>query len=411
MPSIAEQHNMETSLVEGKARPLGLQTTIATSLADLERLRPLWSQMPGHPNANIDFYSMVLRGRPDILRPHVILISEDGVPKAMAVGRIEQSRLEVKLGYCSLWKPRVKLLEVALGGLLGDQSGSAAEALVEALRVPLEDGSVEAVHLQQVRTDSEVFQLARRQGGFLARDRLLDPWEHSRMVLPKTAAEMYAMLSRDHRQQLRRKARHLEKEFAGGIAVRCFREPKDLDRMARDVEQVAKTTYQRGLQAGFIDNAETRKRVSLEAEQGWLSMYVLYLRNQPCAYWWGTVCSNTFYSCALGFDSAYKQHSPGTYLVIKVLEDLCERGIGELDFGLGEARYKQQFSNRCWQEVSLYMFAPTWRGAMLNVSRTCAGWLMLGAKGILRRCNATELAKRMWRGRLAQKQPVESLAA
>jgi hypothetical protein len=44
---------------------------------------------------------------------------------------------------------------------------------------------------------------------------------------------------------------------------------------SRWIEVVAKKTYQRGLGAGFIDNEETRKRLSFFAQKGMLRVMLL----------------------------------------------------------------------------------------------------------------------------------------
>jgi hypothetical protein len=48
----------------------------------------------------------------------------------------------------------------------------------------------------------------------------------------------------------------------------------------------------------------------------------------------------------------------------------CEEGIPRMDFGLGDAFYKQRFGTEGWEEASVFIFAPTLRGLVFNVLRT-----------------------------------------
>jgi CelD/BcsL family acetyltransferase involved in cellulose biosynthesis len=185
------------------------------------------------------------------------------------------------------------------------------------------------------------------------------------------------------------------------LAVRCFRETQELELMFHDVEEIAGKTYQRGLGVGFIDNDENRIRLNLEADKGWLRMYVLYVGAKPCAYWWGTVYKNTFHSCALGFDPAFRRYSPGVYLLMKALENLCSDGVRQLDFGLGDARYKKQFGTDCWEEATVNVFAFTIKGLALQLSLRVCSILDGVGRRMIQKTGITDWLKTSWRRRLS----------
>ena len=65
----------------------------------------------------------------------------------------------------------------------------------------------------------------------------------------------------------------------------------------------------------------------------------------------------------------YAKYSPGTYLLTHVMEDLCRDGVAAIDFGIGEALYKQRFGRATWQETEVYLYAPTWRGMRVKAIR------------------------------------------
>jgi CelD/BcsL family acetyltransferase involved in cellulose biosynthesis len=138
----------------------------------------------------------------------------------------------------------------------------------------------------------------------------------------------------------------------------------------------------------------------LEAAKGWLRMYVLYLNGKPSAYWWGVVYGETFHSCALGYDPEFHNYSPGSYLLTKGLESLCQQGVKELDFGLGDARYKQQFGDNNYKEATISLFAQTLQGISLNCILSLNNVMTLIAKRILKRFKIIETLKKHWRSKL-----------
>jgi hypothetical protein len=68
------------------------------SIGEVEELRSIWERMQCHPNTDIDHYLTVVGSLEDVIRPHVILFSQNGQPKALAVGRLERRDMSITLG-------------------------------------------------------------------------------------------------------------------------------------------------------------------------------------------------------------------------------------------------------------------------------------------------------------------------
>ncbi len=72
-----------------------------------------------------------------------------------------------------------------------------------------------------------------------------------------------------------------------------------------------------------------------------------------------------------GFDDAYAEHRVGIYLLMRVIEDACaDPSSIVLDFGPGDAAYKEQYSNESREERNVVVFAPTFRARRINATRT-----------------------------------------
>ena len=383
---------------------MGYDIQVARTLEDIHAIREVWAALQPHPNADPDFYQMILRGRSEVMRPHVVALRQRGAVRALAVARLEETTIDLKIGYQTVFAPRVRALIVIYGGLIGDHSAATADTLVSELMRSLKDGEADLVQLDWLDTHCALYERARSTPSFVCRDHLVQTQTHSMLELSATHEQVMAQLSRDHRQQLKRKARNLEKRYPDQLDVRSFVTSEDIDQLCTDVEEVARKTYQRGLGVGFIDSPETRSRLALEAKRERLQVYVLYLAGRPVAYWWGTVYAGTFYSHALGYDPSFGEHSPGTYLTLKAIEALCQMSVRRIDFGIGDARYKQQFATRRWEEATVRIFAPRLRPILLCGATATQAAMTACARKALKHSEMLQSLKGRWRRRLASRQ-------
>jgi hypothetical protein len=365
------------------------------------QISELWHSWQHHPNSALEFYLMILRARPAILRPHVLVVYRNGQPVTMLVGRVEDQRMDLKLGYASPWKPWARALVLIYGGLLGESSTETCQALIRSILESLREGEADFAFFNFLHKDCSLLKWSRTLPGMLSRDLFTGTQPHRSMHLPRTAEELYNGLPSKQRKNQRWQAKKFERAFPEKLKIRCFHEPAALDEMFADVEVVAKKTYQRGLGVGFVDNPEMRERMSLAAKSGWLRAYVLYIAENPCAFWIGSAVDDAFYSSYLGYDPAYMQYSPGMYLIMKVLEQFCNgdnsQRLQTVDFGLGDAQYKQVLGDISWEETSTYIFAPSLKGYALNLLRAPIVSLDGFAKKVLDGTKVLLKIKRVWR--------------
>jgi Acetyltransferase (GNAT) domain len=381
-----------------------LAVRVFRSVSELEEIRSVWTFWNGHPNCDIDFYLLLMQLRPEIVRPHIILLYRDERPQAMLIGRILEQGLSFKIGYKTVLKPKARLLSFIWGGTLGNLSRENSEVMVREVLNSLRHGEADLAVFNNIPVDTPLYHAATHLPGFLGRDLFPASQIHRGIVLPASPEEFHTSLSRKSLRNQRRQAKKLMQEFGGSVEVLCLRRPSDLDCLMDDVEEIAKKTYQRRLGVGFVADHEMHRRLHLDAQNGRLRAFLLYLAGKPCAFWLGTVYQKTFHSGFLGFDPAYKSSSPGMFLTVRVIEDFCGHNvpdaIEEIDFGLGDAQYKQVLGNRSWQDATVLIFGPGFRGLKLNALRTPIvlidqlAKLALGKAGLLRKI------KRSWRDRV-----------
>ncbi len=380
----------------------GISLRTYRTLSEIEEIREVWTSWQHHPNIDIDFYLTVNRLRPQILRPHIVMLYRDGRPDAMLIGRIVNERIAVKVGYKTILAPQARTLRILHNGFLGNLSPANGKVFVNEILSTLRRGESDLAVLTHVRADSPVYQAATRVPGFLSRDFFPRLQLHRSTTIPATVGDFHRRLS--YKVRKNSKWNKLLRDFPGSIRIDCLREKDTLERMIQDVEQIARKTYQRGLGVGFKDSAETRELLRLDAENGRLRAFILYLANRPCAFWLGTVYQRTFHGGYVGYDPEYGRYALGMFLMMRVIEGFCvgegSNEVAQIDFGLGDAEYKEILGNCIWQEGSLCIFAPSLRGIGLNALRTPVLLVDRLAAAVLARTRLVAKIKKAWRDRV-----------
>ena len=67
------------------------------------------------------------------------------------------------------------------------------------------------------------------------------------------------------------------------------------------------------------------KRLALEAANGWMRAYVIYVKDEPAAFWICTVYRDTVYSDYTGYDPQYKKYEIGTALFLRMVGETCAK--------------------------------------------------------------------------------------
>lgn len=370
---------------------------------DCEALRATWEGFQPHPNAGLDFYLMIHSCRPQIVRPHVVLLTEAGTPKAMAVGRLENGHINFDIGYRTLARLRARLLIVIYGGLLGDVRPEHIDLIVAELIGALHRGEADALMIANLRRDSEVYQAIYSRLPRFMKDSLVGANKHWVMAMPSNMDEFYSRLSAKARHELRRYPRALEKAFPGQVEVKFLNSPEDVPLIAQEAEKIASKTYHRGLGAGFIDNEENRRRLMLSAKLGTLRTNFLYINGEPRAFWIASRDGSTLYLLYTGYDQSFEKYEPGTITFVRMIENLCGQGIGRVDFGLGDAFYKRRFCDESWDETTLFVYSPSLRGVGLKLFRTVG---VVGSRlggRIMKAFRLTDRIKKKWRRALVSR--------
>jgi hypothetical protein len=315
--------------------------------------------------------------------------------EAIVVGRIETVRLGSRVGYWTIPSPRVRILELIHGGLIGDIDTTLARAIKTHLNDLMRRAEVDAIRLHYGDVAHPLFREFCRLRGPIARLLPIREVPHRRRIIDPSVPPYESKRANERREK------RLRKVSGGDVRIERYDDARSLPELLANAELVARKSYQRGLGVGFSRNDAIQRRLELLAALGWLRAWVLYLQGKPAAFWIGTLREGCFLSDYLAYDSELSSLAPGSYLVTHVVTELQHNTpwVRSIDFGVGDAAYKQRIGTDVRMTAIVNVFAHTWRGICLSVIEATAGFVSLGGRATLNRIGSLDLFKRRQRQR------------
>jgi len=383
------------------ARDGHLTLRIARSVPEIEETREIWTEWQSNPSSDIDNYLSMVRSRPEIECPHVMLVYRDGCLDSVLVGRLERTRISCAIGYFKLFQPEVRTLCISPGGFLGNQSAENSEFITREIVKCLSRGEACVARFDYLGIDSSLFEAVKSVPGILCRDHFASTQPHGCLRLPGSFEEFTRSLSRKERHNLKRYAVRVKTDFPGKMRIQSFREVEQVEALIRDTEEVAKKTYQRGLGVGFQDDLETRQLLRTAAQKGTLRGCIMYLGDIPTAFMIGIQYRQALHGISMGYDPHYNDYSLGSLVLMHWIQEAFEtsgsQAVSEIDLGAGDGRHKRAIYNHTWHESVAYIFAPTPKGMLLNFLKTATYLINQALRKLLLKTGFLEKIKKVWR--------------
>lgn len=167
--------------------------------------------------------------------------------------------------------------------------------------------------------------------------------------LPHSCADYRRVLSANHRYNLQRKRKALER--LGLVSYHHIqKEPEASQAFDSVVRLHEKRWMLKGAGGGVFRRAcflaFHRDLVKVFEEKGWLSLSLLTLDDRPVAGIYGFVYEGAYYFYLPGFDpTAAPRTSPGMLVLGHRIEQAIEEGLGCFDLLQGDADYKRVWAN------------------------------------------------------------------
>ncbi len=273
-------------------------------------------------------------GRPLLLAPLRLTLFDGAVPFAKTLASIgHQENYSV---LCLLFNPSMDIppmdVLVELLKAIRDRKSYLHPYVIDVLRLwPVEAGSELAAFLAQ----------ALKKSGFW-----VQPYANSYNRYEDTTGlrfdEYFASRSSNHRYNVRRRQRNLEK--VGELEVAIYAgdiPPKELQ---KGIDDYVLATVESWKSPASMASRPMLKLMRLAAEDGCLRLGVLKLDGRPIAGQFWIVTGGVAHCMRLAYHEDYKKLAPGVVLTSHMLAHVLDRDhVAKIDFGLGEEEYKEKW--------------------------------------------------------------------
>jgi len=155
--------------------PLSPEIRVLRTREQLKSLRDSWQSCDPCRDADFDFFLFFIDLNPEALRPHVIVIYEAGIATAILAGRLDVTRIPVRVGYFNFPVPKLRIFNFVYGGWLGDRSEKSAKLLIGSVLEGLRAGEADAAMLHYADLASPLVHCATSLPSKLCIDHLIEP--------------------------------------------------------------------------------------------------------------------------------------------------------------------------------------------------------------------------------------------
>ncbi|PHS14107.1 MAG: hypothetical protein COA78_06095 [Blastopirellula sp.] len=172
---------------------------------------------------------------------------------------------------------------------------------------------------------------------------------HHKIKTCKTSSDYWSKFSSKTRYNFRRMCKRLTHD------MHCIEATNEVGTFLHTAYNISQRSWQiKKIGPRISVDKATISYFQSIAKLGALRCYQLNHLGRPIAFMIGTQWQGVFQLEEVGYDQSYAQYSPGTVLLIRSLNDMFERNCPEtIDFGFGDAKYKQLFGNDRSKSVNL----------------------------------------------------------
>lgn len=370
----------------------------------IEQIRSEWeSLLESHPNASRNAEPQRLLDTLEAIgaggSPAVLLIRNGRTPCAVLVGRTEQSRIRCRLGYFKPRTPRLRIFKLMYGGCVGVDDDAVARTAADAIRSLIASKRFECVFTNKLDCDSAFMSLLAADDRSVQRE-IRPHWVTE--LTPHSYEQTLSGHSSKHRSNLRRLDRKLCAHFDGEVELRIVTSEADVDSYVESMRSIFEQTYKAGIAQDQMMGLDWAKALKSRAAAGELRSYLLVGGGKPIAYQTGSLHRGVYSAEGTAYLPEFSSLRPGTVLMMRVMQDLCDQGAHVIDWGFGDAEYKRLYGTRSWNEAALHVYGDSVRSRVARLmDRMSVAASVRGKKAV--GSGLTSRIKRWWRDRAARK--------
>lgn len=324
----------QTTIKERSQTGSGVEVRRAATLDELRDVWPPLAEAAGHPFGSWDWISAWWEtyGGGKELFVHACHDSDGRLAAILPLYAAKRGPLRIGrfIGYADLHSPLCAaddrpLAAAGLRTLLGRGGDRCSVLLLE--KLPGEQDWGDFVGGTIVKTDADpVLQLDGRS------------WE-----------EYEESLTGKLRKKTRYETRRLERDHE--VSFDLCTDPTKLDDEMSVLFELHDARFGE-ISTGIFrgERAELHRRFAAVAlERGWLRLWILRVDGRPAAAYHGIRYAGSEFFFQSGRDPEFDRLSVGSVLLMHVIHDACDAGIGDFRFLAGDESYKTRLADSDWQ--------------------------------------------------------------
>lgn len=301
----------------------------------------------------VEMHPEVLLGeRPDAERdlPVVLLEATGATGDADHLAVLAPKTVQLPICRGLPWKPRLPGLRLVGSRLLGADTDALIPTFADHLEKLIAGPTAryDCLLFEDLPVESPWWQAfaASRQVRSTA---LAAPQSRWLLRFPDTATTYWNRFSSKTRYNFRRQKRLFEHTWS--VAT----DPTHVARFVAEAATVSSNSWQgRRLGERVRQDEASQEQLRTLARLGALRSYVLHHGDTPVAFAFGTQWNGRFVLEEIGYDSRFAEFSPGTVLLLNMLDDMFDHDTPQvLDFGFGDGAYKRLFGTEASESGSL----------------------------------------------------------
>jgi len=281
---------------------------------------------------------------------------KDGKLRALAVLKSKSVRIPAKT-----WVGRMLRGYSLVGNrIAGAEGAGAIPAFVEAAIELVASGGCDFVNFDDLEVGCQLWEElwgASASGGKVMLYQPLAPQPHWWIEFPEKPEEYWGHFAAKALRNIRREARRFEH------TVKCVTRAQDVEGFLEAAHSVAQATWLAKRSGMRVTNsAQERDFFTALAAKGALRSYLVEHEGTPVAFAIGVQWKGCYRYEETGYDMAHAKYSPGTIMLLRMIEDMIARDTPRLmDFGFGHAEYKRLFCTRQTQSAPVLLMPRTLR--------------------------------------------------
>ncbi len=195
------------------------------------------------------------------------------------------------------------------------------------------------------------------------------PFQFNRYTisLQGTFADYLRKFSAKTRKRLLRQIRAFTEYSGGTIDWREFRSRDEIQEFYMLARKILNKSWKGMAGEQFVTLHDAFREQMLDLAQRNVALgYMLFHAQQPVAYAFCAAQEDLLFYVDIGYDTQYREWSPGTTLLYLILEKFfAEQRFRTFDFCPGEGWYKHFFSNRCTPCAAVFFFRRSARNVLI----------------------------------------------